>query len=442
MIPLQRPERTSMEDDEQTAHVRANHKDYTYDMFIMNMSPEPEEVELFGEWVDTLNERHLYSFEAVRDGAQRTEVELTRQDGQALQVLNFSSYNYLGFSYHPEVIEAARDAVSRYGLGAASSPVISGTYRVHAELEAAIVAYFGLPDRAVSLFSSGYAVNLGVIQAFIKPGNHVVMDRAAHMSIVDGAKLSGGTVSVFEHNDMADLERVLKDVCDGFTRVLVCIEGVYSGDGDFGKVRDTVRLAKRYGAFTLVDEAHSALIAGETGRGVCEAQGVLDDVDFYVMTFSKAFGGVGGAVYARRAMCRYINWYAKARMFSCALDPAVTGGMARVVALAAGPEGQARRSRLLANAALLRDRLRGKVDLGVSESWVVTVQYGQDRLTLDVSDHLQRHGLDTSLIQFPAAPRNQARIRLFVSSEHTAEQLERAAAIVLDTATRFGFRTG
>lgn len=429
-----------MADDDQIEHVRAHPKDYTYDMFVMNMEAEPEEMTLFRTWVDTLNEAELYSFEAVRHEAQTTEVDLTRQDGERLRVLNFSSYNYLGFSTHPEAIEAARLALSRYGLGAASSPVISGTYKVHKDLEDRIIDFFGLPDRSVSLFSSGYGVNLGVIPAFIKPGNCVVMDSAAHMSIIEGAKLSGGRVIYFEHNDMDALERVLKEVCDGFTRVLVCIEGVYSGDGDFGDVRGTTRLAKRYGAYTLVDEAHSALIAGENGRGVSEAQGVLADVDLYVMTFSKAFGGVGGAVYARRDVCQYVNWYAKSRMFSCALDPAVTGGMAKVVELAMGQEGRARRRRLIENADFLRDELGGKVNLGKSQSWVVTVLYGADRKTLDVSSYLQKHGLDTSLIQFPAAPRNEARIRLFVTSEHTREQLARAAAIVLEAAARFGFR--
>ena len=423
-------------DESLVEHVHKNYADYTYDMFMMNMSADLEEIDLFGEWFNLLNDKDIYTFEAVRDAAQKPEIDLARKNGAPVHIINLSSYNYLGFSYHAEVIKAAQDAVAKYGLGASSSPVLSGTYQIHQELEHALVNFFGLPDRGVSLFTAGYSVNLGVISAFIKPGHVVIMDQASHMSIVEGARLSGGEAIYFRHNDMAHLEELLKEKCDDFTRVLVCVEGVYSGDGDFGNLKDVVRLAKQYGAFTLVDEAHSALIAGENGRGVCEMQGVLEDVDLYVMTFSKAFGGVGGAVYAKKNIVNYINWYAKCRMFSCALDPAVTGGMVKVIELAGTPVGYERRARLHANAAYFRDLLKGKVNLGVSDAWVVIVNFGSEKKTLALNDYLQKSGLDTSIIQFPAVPKNDARIRMFVTSEHTQEQLAKAAEIILSAADK------
>jgi glycine C-acetyltransferase len=426
-------------DESLVAHVNKNYADYTYDMFMMNMSADLEEIDLFGEWFDILNDKNIYTFEAVRDAAQKPEIDLARKNGAPVHIINLSSYNYLGFSYHPEVIKAAQDAVAKYGLGASSSPVLSGTYQIHQELENALENFFGLPDRGVSLFTAGYSVNLGVISAFIKPGHVVLMDQASHMSIVEGAKLSGGEAIYFRHNDMAHLEELLKAKCDDFTRVLVCVEGVYSGDGDFGNLKQVVRLAKQHGAFTLVDEAHSALIAGENGRGVCEMQGVLEDVDLYVMTFSKAFGGVGGAVYAKKNIVNYINWYAKCRMFSCALDPAVTGGMVKVIELAGTPVGYERRARLHANAAYFRNLLKGKVNLGVSDAWVVIVNFGSEKKTLALNDYLQKTGLDTSIIQFPAVPKNDARIRMFVTSEHTQEQLAKAAEIILSAADKFDF---
>ena len=426
-------------DESLVEHVNKNYADYTYDMFMMNMSADLEEIDLFGEWFNLLNDKDIYTFEAVRDAAQKPEIDLARKNGEPIHIINLSSYNYLGFSYHPEVIKAAQDAVAKYGLGASSSPVLSGTYQIHQELEHALENFFGLPDRGVSLFTAGYSVNLGVISAFIKPGHVVIMDQASHMSIVEGARLSGGEAIYFRHNDMAHLEELLKAKCDDFTRVLVCVEGVYSGDGDFGNLKEVVRLAKQYGAFTLVDEAHSALIAGENGRGVCEMQGVLEDVDLYVMTFSKAFGGVGGAVYAKKNIVNYINWYAKCRMFSCALDPAVTGGMVKVIELAGTPVGYERRARLHANAAYFRDLLKGKVNLGVSDAWVVIVNFGSEKKTLALNDYLQKSGLDTSIIQFPAVPKNDARIRMFVTSEHTQEQLAKAAEIILSAADKFDF---
>lgn len=428
-----------MDDTALRNHVKENFNDYTYDMFLMNMSPEPEEMEMFSEWMNVLNEKDINSFEAVRNRAQTTEVDILRQSGTQLNVLNFSSYNYLGFGYHPEVIKAAQEAVAKFGLGAASSPVISGTYEIHKQLEDSIIQFFNLPGKKVSLFSSGYGVNLGVIQAFMKPGNHVVLDQSAHMSLLEGAKLSGAKISYFQHNDMKHLETILKDVCDSFTRVLVCAEGVYSGDGDYGNLKDIVRLAKQYGAYTLVDEAHSVLIAGDNGRGVCEEQNVLQDIDFYIMTFSKAFAGVGGAVLADQALITYINWYAKCRMFSCALDPAVTGGMIKVLELASGKEGVIRRKRIKENAEYLRSLLVGKVDLGTSESWILTIVYKQDKNTLAVNNYLQQNGLDTSIIQFPAVPKNEARIRIFVTSEHTQTQLEKAASTILNAAHQYGF---
>ena len=426
-------------DESLVKHVQDHYAEYTYDMFMMNMSAELEEMELFSEYVDILNEKKIYTFEAARSGTQTTETDLARANGESVHVVNLSSYNYLGFSYHPEVIKAAQDAVAKYGLGASSSPVISGTYQVHKELEQSLIKFFGLPGRGVSLFTAGYSVNLGAISAFIKPGHHVIMDSASHMSIVEGAKLSGGEMSFFKHNDMAHLEELLKKTCDDFTRVLICVEGIYSGDGDYGNLKEVVRLAKQYGAFTLVDEAHSALVAGENGRGVCEAQGVLADVDLYVMTFSKAFGGVGGAIYAKKEIVQYMNWYAKCRMFSCALDPAVTGGMTKVIELAGGPLGAERRKRLKSNAMFFRSLLEGKVVLSEGDAWVVIVHFGAESKTLGLNDYLQRLGLDTSIIQFPAVPRNEARIRMFITSEHTHEQLQKAAAIILNAAEKFDF---
>lgn len=399
----------------------------------------PVEAERFSSWITEAQRDGMYAFEAPRLGAARPEVRIRRETGEELRVLNFSSYNYLGYGYHPEVIDAAKAALDQYGLGACSSPVISGTLGVHSLLERALLDFFGLKGRAVSLFSSGYGVNVGAISAFIKPGGAVVLDRSAHMSLLEGARLSGGDIHYFRHNDAEHLDEVLRRLADGQRRILVCIEGVYSSSGDFGSLAELVRVAKRHGAHTLVDEAHSTLLAGATGRGACEEDGVLDDVDMIVMTFSKAFAGIGGALLAREDIVRYVNWYARCRMFSCALDPAVTAGMAKVLELAATPDGAARRQRLAENAAYMRNQLSARVDTGVSRSWVITVRYQNERLTLPLNDHLQRAGLDTSIMQFPAVAKNEPRIRLFMSSEHSRAQIDEAVEIIFRAATKFGF---
>lgn len=413
--------------------------DYTLDMFAHGDGPELEEISRFDAWVTDVRQQRQYTFEASHLQAQRPQASIRRETGETLHVLNFSSYNYLGYGYHPDVIAAAKDALDQYGLGAASSPVSSGTFALHEELESGLLDFLGLDGYGVSLFSSGYGTNTGTISAFVKPGQHIVLDSLAHASLNEGAQLAQAQIHYFQHNDMNHLEQIIQRVGPQRTRTLICAEGVYSADGDFGRLGDIVALARRYGARVLVDEAHSILVAGERGRGVAEAHAVLSEIDLFIITFSKAFGGLGGALLARQEITRYVNWYARCRMFSCALDPAVTGGMRKALELAAGADGQMRRQRLHQNARLLRDRLNGQVNIGTSQSWVIPVIYGAERLTLPLSDYLQRAGLDTSIMQYPAVPHNEARLRLFVTSEHTPDQIEQAAAIILDAARHFGF---
>lgn len=417
-----------------------SYTDVTFDMAMHSMSIEHAESQRFDEWVRAISKDQAYSFEVPRSGAQRTEVVIRRESGERLNVLNFGSYNYLGYGYHPDVIAAAKAALDRYGLGAASSPILSGTFELHKDLEERLLEFYGLTGtHGVSLFSSGYAVNTGSMSAYAKQGHYVILDRAVHISIQEGAQLSGAKIFYFRHNDPDNLEAVLKRLAPDKTRMLVCVEGVYSADGDFGRLARIVEISKRYGAAVLVDEAHSVLVAGANGRGVCEAEGVIEDIDLLVLTFSKAFGGIGGALIAKKELARYVNWYARCRMFSCAMDPAVTGGVLKALELAAGDDGRTRRARILANAASLRAKLEPRVSLGVSESWIVPVMYGSGKITFPLNDYLQRAGLDTSIMHFPAVPKDESRIRIFVTSEHSEQQLERAKAIIFQAAEAFGF---
>lgn len=426
-----------------TARPRPDYYDYTYDMFIASIDGEQSEALRFSEWIDDAVRDGVYAFEAPRLGGQTPMVQARRANGTQVDLLNFSSYNYLGYSTHREVIDAAKAALDRYGLGAASSPVQAGTSELHVQLEQRLLDFMGLPNRGVSLFSSGYAVNTGTISAVMKRRHHIVIDKSAHMSILEGAQLARSKIHYFEHNDVADLKRILEEIAKDGTRMLVCTEGVFSADGDFGNLAEIVPLAKSYGAQVLVDEAHSFLLCGDRGRGVAEAQGVLDQVDYFVTTFSKALGGIGGALITRKELARYVNWYARCRMFSCALDPAVTAGVTRALELAASTDGAARRERLGRNASQLRAALAPHVDLGRSTSWIVPVIYGPENLTIPLADMLQRAGLDGSVMSFPAVPVNEARVRLFVTSEHTEPQLAKCVEIIRAAAHELDFgRTG
>ncbi|UCD38943.1 MAG: aminotransferase class I/II-fold pyridoxal phosphate-dependent enzyme [Fidelibacterota bacterium] len=413
--------------------------DYTFDMFIKSAGKDHAEITQFNEWRRQVLGADMYTFQIPHLGAQRPEVSVQRVSGDRLDLISLSSYNYLGYSYHPEVLAAAKEALDLYGLGATGSPVLNGTFRIHEVLEDKLIEFFGMPGYGVSLFSSGYGANIGVVSAYAHKGDVVVLDRLSHASLVDGAILSQATVKLFKHNDAEHLDRVLSRLDHKNLRILVCTEGVYSADGDTGHVKDIVRVSKKYGATVLVDEAHSLLIAGENGRGVSEEQGVLDEVDMIIATFSKSFGGVGGCLFAREELTNYVNWYARSRMFSCALDPAVTGGLIKALELAGGPDGKVKRERIKANADYLRSLLQGEVDIGNSHSWIIPVIFGDEHLYIPLSDYLQREGVDASLMSFPAVPKNQSRIRLFVTSEHTKAQLERGAEVILKAAEHFGF---
>ncbi|MEE9162005.1 MAG: aminotransferase class I/II-fold pyridoxal phosphate-dependent enzyme, partial [Candidatus Neomarinimicrobiota bacterium] len=261
-------------DDSKDSH----YTDFTFDMFLSSAGKDHAEITRFNQWREKVMDADMYTFQVPHLGAQRPEVSVQRVSGERLDLISFASYNYLGYSYHPEVLAAARQALETYGLGATGSPVLNGTFRIHEELEARLIEFFGLPGYGVSLFSSGYGANLGVVSAIAHKGDYVVLDRLSHASLVDGAILSQATVKLFRHNDMAHLERVLNRLDHRNARILVCTEGVYSADGDTGHVADIVHVAKRFGATVLVDEAHSLLVAGPSGKGVAEEQGVLEEV--------------------------------------------------------------------------------------------------------------------------------------------------------------------
>lgn len=421
--------------------IPSDFKKMTYDMFALGNSADLKEIKQFSAWVDEAKENSLYAFESPRLHEQREVIELSREDGGVLKMVNFSSYNYLGYGYHPEVKRASQDAIERYGTGGASSPVISGTFLLHDDFERSLVDFMGfsMETHGISLFSSGYAVNTGTISSFMKPGSYIILDETAHASLMEGAALSGAQMRLFKHNDMEDLERILKTLEKEKVRKLICVEGIYSADGDRGNIKGVVSLAKKYSAYTLVDEAHSIMIAGENGRGVAEEQGVLDQVDLFIITFSKAFCSVGGTLIARKEITRYVNWYARSRMFSAAIPPAVIGAAQKALDLGRSADGDARRTRIKENADYIRELLQDKLNLLNTTSWIVPVVYGDETKTLELSDWLQRNGLDGQPMNFPAVPKGEARIRLFITSEHTKKQIEDAAAILIEAATKFDF---
>ena len=425
--------------DKKTKESRPSYTEFTLDMFSRSSGKNHSEIKQFNQWRDDIIEADKYTFETPHLTPQTPEISVRRIHGDEHNLVNFSSYNYLGYANHPEVIQAAKDALDTFGLGATGSPLLNGTFDIHKKLEDSLTSFFGQKGYGISLFSSGYGANIGVVSSYIHKGDYVVLDHSSHASLIDGAVMSQGTVKLFRHNDAEFLERILKRISKENRRILVCVEGVYSTDGDYGNLKDIVTVTKNYGASILVDEAHSLLIAGSTGKGVVEEFDVLADVDLVIGTFSKSFGGIGGCVYAKNDLINYMNYYARSRMFSCALDPAVTGGILKALELASGSDGDEKRKRIIENADFLRSLLKDKVDIGTSHSWVIPIIFGDERKSLPLGDYLMKRGYDFSIMMFPAVKKNKSIIRAFVTSEHTKEQLEGCAEALIDASKEFNF---
>ena len=347
-------------------------------------------------------------------------------------LLNLASYNYLGLSTRPEVAEGAAEALRRYGLSASGSPMLSGLLQVHKELEAELADFKGV--EAVLLFPTGYTTNVGAISALVGPGDVVVADALVHASIVDGVALARAHMVYFRHNDLRALERALARAQG---RVLVAVEGVYSMDGDLPPLPEIVALCRRHRARLLVDEAHSAFVFGEHGRGVVEHLGVEDGVDIHVGTLSKSLGGMGGYVGGSRELIDYVRTYARARTFSCALAPPVAGGLLAALRLLRREPGL--RTRLWENVAVMREALHtAGVDTGSSQSQVIPVLVNDDDRIFDITRDLLRRGVYLNPVRFPAVKKNHARFRISVSAAHTPEELRHGAAIIGDVLRHHG----
>lgn len=352
-------------------------------------------------------------------------IELQEQLGhKQVNLLNLASYNYLGLSYHPDVVAAAHRALDQYGLGAAGSPLLSGTMNVQMELEAEL-ARFKKTGSAI-VFPTGYSTNVGVISALMRPGDWIIMDQNVHASIVDGAILAKSNARFFRHNRPEDLEKKLRDAPG---RKLVVVEGVYSMDGDVARLPEIVEVSKRYGARILLDEAHSGFVYGATGGGIAEHFGLSDEIDLHVGTFSKALGGMGGYVAGSKELYMYLKGFARSRVFSCALSPVVMAGVLEALRIVQRePE---RREQLWKNVAHMRGLLSAAgVDVGESTSQVIPVMIRNDRRIFAIAHAIQRAGLYLQPIIYPAVAKHRSRFRISISSTHTFEELERGADII------------
>lgn len=347
-----------------------------------------------------------------------------------VELINFCSYNYLGMSGHPKVSEAAIQAIETYGTSVSASRLVSGERPLHRDLENALAEWIDVEDALV--FVGGFSTNEDTIGHLMGKGDLILYDSLIHASVQQGARLSGATVLPFPHNNLEALENILKRRRQEVGQVLIVVEGIYSMDGDIPDLPRLIDIKKRHDALLMVDEAHSIGVLGATGRGIGEYHQILPrDVDLWMGTLSKAFASCGGYIAGSKQVISYLRHTAPGFVYSVGLSPPLAAAaLASLRLLAAEPD---RVSRLRARTRLFHQLAEEKgLDLGDAhaDSAVAPIMIGDSRRSVWLTRHLLKHGVLALPIGFPAVPENKARLRFFISSSHSEDEIRRAVDVL------------
>jgi glycine C-acetyltransferase len=344
-----------------------------------------------------------------------------RFDGR--DVINLASNNYLGLTTHPKLRQAAIEATRRYGVGSGAVRTISGTMRLHIELEERIAAFKNV--EACVVFQSGFAANAGTVSAILGPEDHIVSDELNHASIIDGCRLSRAKIHVFPHKDVTAAGNILAGLEAAPGRKLLITDGVFSMDGDIAPLPGLVDAAEKHGAIMMVDDAHASGVLGRNGRGTVDHFNLHGRVHIQVGTLSKAIGVLGGYVCGSRDLIEFLYHRARPFLFSTSHPPAVAAAcMAAFDVLEQEPE---RIERLWDNARYLKAGLvSAGFDTGMSETPITPVMVGEAALAYQLSRELFQEGVLATGIGFPTVAKGKARVRTIVAATHTREDLDRA----------------
>lgn len=341
------------------------------------------------------------------------------------RVLNFCTNNYLGLANHPKLREAAKAAIDRWGVGPAAVRTIAGTQELHVMLERRLAQFKKVED---ALFvQSGFCANQAAIPALVGKGDVIFSDRLNHASIIDGCRLSGAEIVVYEHCDPEDAERKIREHLPRYRRGLLVTDGVFSMDGDIAPLDRLYEVAERYGVLTMVDDAHGEGVLGEGGRGIVDHFGLHGRFDVEIGTLSKAFGVVGGVIAGKKVVVDYIRQKARPFLFSSAVTPADTAACLAAVDLL--EQSTELVDRLWENTRTFKQRMRDLgFDIGQSQTPIVPVMLGEAKLAKEFSDRLFEEGVFAMGIGYPTVPKGKARIRVMNTAAHTREDLDRGLA--------------
>jgi 8-amino-7-oxononanoate synthase len=350
---------------------------------------------------------------------------------------NYSSYDYLGLNGHPEVQAAAAAAIERYGTSCSASRLVAGERPLHRELEAALAAHY--QQEACVTFVSGHATNVSSIGALLGPKDLVVHDSLAHNSIVIGGTLSRAERRLFPHNDLDALDDLLTSMRHRYERVLIAVEGLYSMDGDFPDLDRLVEIKRRHSAWLMVDEAHSLGVLGETGAGIFEHAGVDPrEVDIWMGTLSKTLSGCGGYIAGASVLVDYLKFAAGGFVFSVGMSPPLAA--AAIAALDLMHREPERVARLHRNSQHFTDRAHAAdLDIGTSAARaVIPVLTHNSLIAVALGQKLFDRGINVQPIIPPAVPEKSARLRFFLTSEHSEAQIDRTIEAIVEARQELG----
>ena len=351
------------------------------------------------------------------------------------RVLNFCSNNYLGLANHPVIVQAAQDAVKKYGVGPAAVRSIAGTMDLHLELERRLAAFKGV--QAAITFQSGFTANLGTIPALVGKDDAIFSDELNHASIIDGSRLSGAKIIRYAHCNPQDLDRVLGEERSKYPRAMVITDGVFSMDGDIAPLDKIYEVSNKYETILMVDDAHGEGVIGKGGRGIVDHFGLHGKVDVEIGTLSKAFGVVGGVSAGNPVVVEWLRQRGRPFLFSSAMTvPDVAACLAALDILEGSTELV---DKLWDNARYFKAEMRKLgFDTGLSTTPITPIMLGEAPLAQQFSRELFEQGLFAMSIGFPTVPKGKARIRVMISAAHSRDDLDKGLEVFTSVGRKLG----
>ncbi len=383
--------------------------------------------------IASIKEAGLFKRERVITTPQAADIKTS----EGKEVINFCANNYLGLSSHPKVVEAAKKAIDTHGFGMSSVRFICGTQDIHKELEQKISEFLGMEDTI--LYAAAFDANGGVFEPLLGPEDAIISDALNHASIIDGVRLCKAMRFRYQHNDMADLEKQLKDARDqGAKEIIIVTDGVFSMDGTIAQLDKICDLADKYNALVMTDECHSTGFMGKTGRGVHEFRNCMDRVDIITGTLGKALGGAsGGFTSGKKEIIEILRQRSRPYLFSNTLAPSIVGASIAVFDMLS--ETTELRDRLESNTKYFREKMTAAgFDIKPGEHAIVPVMLYEAPLAQQMADALLDKGIYVIGFFFPVVPKGQARIRVQVSAGHEKHHLDQAIAAFTEVGKELG----